>query len=345
MALVYHACVENQFFNVACKEETELEKWADTLLIPYQYAFMGRVAEQDEEGVWHFTTRFDYSDHFWWKNIPCWVAAPASAFLGGALKAYACLDENVRERYRALKQLQPIRLHNDYYREVGLFTSDPISGERFVSQGHTRRPGDENHLAGEKEALRDIAKILTEAGILWWVDCGTCLGAYRYGGMIPWDFDVDIAVLEPDFENVYTLLRRLPEKYVVIDISSRDRPMSLLKVYLRDDPQYEVDIYHFRIHPEDRTLAFILSQENHFFMLESWRERERPFKAPVRFEDVFPLKRADFDGIEVFVPNHTDKYLARVYGEDLSPAKKYDPLTGQYEKDLSHPYWQRPFAH
>lgn len=165
------------------------------------------------------------------------------------------------------------------------------------------------------------------------------------GGAIPWDMDVDIGILEPDFENVEIALKKLEGKYKLANISSRERPASLHKLHVRKDPTKVIDIYYFRIKPEEKTLNFILSQENNIFMSSSWKIREQPFKTPVRFEHVFPLKRATFDGIEVFVPNNLEKYLSRVYGEDLRPAKVYNPVTNAYENDLTHPYWQRPFAH
>jgi hypothetical protein len=307
---------------------------------------MGRTASQREDGSWHFEPRFDYSKNFWVTNIPSWFLAPLSLAVGGSIKMFACISPEMRERQRNLRAPQPVHLHTEEYRQMGLFNGNPIADEWFTSLGFLRQPGDENHLAVEKEALRNVGAALTKAGIYWWVDCGSCLGAYRYGGAIPWDLDVDIAILEPDFENVYSLLKQLdPEKYLVLDMSSRDEPMTLIKVMLREFPGKEIDIYHFRIDPEAKTLNFVLSQENHTFLPDSWKIRERPFKAPANFEDVFPLKKALFDGIEVFVPNNIVRYLSRVYGKDLSPVKKYDPKTGNYEKDLSHPYWLRPFAH
>jgi len=346
LSLFYHACVDNTFFNVACKDTVGIEKAADTLLIPYQYAFMGREAVQGTDGIWHFRPRFDYSDHFWIKNIPSWMAAPLSFVVGGGLKMLADFFPEMRCRYAEIAKPQPICLHDVSYRQMGLFTENSISEELFIAQGLPRRPGDEDHLADEKGALEAIGTLLTKAKIFWWADCGTCLGAYRYGGVIPWDFDIDIAVLEPDFENVYQLLKTLdPDKYIVLDLSSRDRPMSLLHVALRHQLNKEIDVYFFRIDPQTKELAFILSQENHIFMPKSWKMREQPFKTPVKFEDVFPLKRAVFDGIPIFVPNQIARYLSRIYGENLDPAKKYNSATRQYEKDFSHPYWQRSFAH
>ena len=62
------------------------------------------------------------------------------------------------------------------------------------------------------------------------------------------------------------------------------------------------------------------------------------------FALVFPLKKAYFDGIGVFVPGKTKEYLQQRYGDNIDPVKTYNAQTGQYEKDLSHPYWKDSYA-
>ena len=80
------------------------------------------------------------------------------------------------------------------------------------------------------------------------------------------------------------------------------------------------------------------------FLPPSWVERENRYTKSIPIEYVFPLKKGVFDGIEVPVPNQFVKYLQNQYGENLAPCKIYDEKTGRYEKDLSHPYWEFPYA-
>ena len=81
------------------------------------------------------------------------------------------------------------------------------------------------------------------------------------------------------------------------------------------------------------------------FMTHGWKVCEGRAMRPIRFDMVFPLKKAQFEDMEVCVPGNTKAYLQSLYGEDLRPAKIYDPITGHFEKDLTHPYWQRQHVH
>lgn len=342
----YYAISASIFINTSAKDAEGLEWIGNTLLAPTQYLLAGKEAIQDLDGNWQFKQRFDYNNAFWVKTASSIFALPPSIFLGTAVKGMSLLSSKTRERHHSIltfKGSTHVQSNVDLYQEIGINTE--IAPEPFLSQGFLRGTEKECVLKLELDALKEIAKCLNQANILWWVDCGTCLGAYRYGGVIPWDWDIDVAVLLPDFENVCRALNRLDKnQYVVQDWSSRDFPDSYLKVYIRKTGTM-IDIYHFAIDQAKKEIQYVLSLENNIFFPSWWKVRESVFKTPATFEMVFPLKKAVLDGIEVFVPNQTKSYLQRCYGENLEPAKIYNPITGNYEKDLSHPYWERSFAH
>lgn len=52
------------------------------------------------------------------------------------------------------------------------------------------------------EILKFIDRVCADEGIPYWLSSGTCLGAIRHGGFIPWDDDIDIELLEPDFKRL-----------------------------------------------------------------------------------------------------------------------------------------------
>ena len=52
----------------------------------------------------------------------------------------------------------------------------------------------------ELNLIVEFARICKKHDLRWFVSGGTLLGAARHGGFIPWDDDVDIVMMRPDYE-------------------------------------------------------------------------------------------------------------------------------------------------
>ena len=344
----YHQVCQNQFLNVSVVEASGIEKASNTLLIPFQYIFAGKIATKDAQGNWLLQQRFNYENHLAIKTAASVIALPLSLCLGSFAKGLSFLSKETQNRYLEIQNTcksQQIIPNDHLYEYSGIQIVNNSEIETFSNQGYQRRPGDEFHLQKAKEGLKEIARVLNDADLLWWVDCGTLLGTIRYGGVIPWDEDIDVALLLPDFENAKRAFNRLDSsKYEVQDWSGRDFPNTFMKIYVKESKDF-IDIYFYDINTKEKSLNYIFSLDHNIFFFDWWKDRERRFTKPVPISTVFPLKKSYFDSIEVFIPNNPISFLQRYYGENLAPAKIYDPSTNRFERDLTHPYWQTPNVH
>lgn len=343
----YHDVHQNIFLNVAADDASGLEKVGDTLLTPVQYLLAGKKAVK-EGSEYKIVSHFDYDHHLTLKLAGSVLCMQASALAGSAIKGLSFLSHETRMRHEEISKAHTSTQtvsQDAYYQSIGIDLSHWENVEWISPPAHKRRPGEENYLAPEKECFGDITALFEKNHISHWADCGTCIGAYRYAGVIPWDDDLDLALLQQDFQNAWNVLHDLDsEKYHVQDWSARDLPQTYIRVYVRET-RVHLDIYFFKIDIANKTASSIVSNEESDYMPESWKIRERRFKAPTPFDVIFPLKKAHFDGLEIFVPNQTKKYLQLRYGENIEPAKVYNPLTNTYEKDLTHPYWKNAHVH
>ena len=55
------------------------------------------------------------------------------------------------------------------------------------------------------EILKYFQKICQENHLRYWGGGGTCIGALRHQGFIPWDDDIDIFMPRPDYEKLYEI--------------------------------------------------------------------------------------------------------------------------------------------
>lgn len=52
----------------------------------------------------------------------------------------------------------------------------------------------------EMELLRQFHKVCTQLELPYFLVCGSALGAVKYGGFIPWDDDIDVAMYRQDYQ-------------------------------------------------------------------------------------------------------------------------------------------------
>ena len=84
------------------------------------------------------------------------------------------------------------------------------------------------------EMLVEVDRICRRHGIRYWLSSGTLIGAARHKGFIPWDDDLDIEMLLPDYRRLMKVLpKELPDTMRLQSINT-DRHYFFFFAKLRD---------------------------------------------------------------------------------------------------------------
>ena len=87
------------------------------------------------------------------------------------------------------------------------------------------------------EMYKDLSKVCAEHGLIAMLCGGSCLGAIRHQGFIPWDDDLDVCMLRKDYECLKTLLREgvLGDSYAYLFPSTQEDSLCMfMKIYKKN---------------------------------------------------------------------------------------------------------------
>ena len=85
----------------------------------------------------------------------------------------------------------------------------------------------------EREMLKVLIKVCSENGLRYFLLGGSCLGAVRHGGFIPWDDDIDVGLPREDYDKLMGLSDQFPSYYFLQNMDS-DPEYMLCFAKLRD---------------------------------------------------------------------------------------------------------------
>lgn len=140
--------------------------------------------------------------------------------------------------------------------------------------------------AMNRELLRFVVDLLNSMGVTWWADYGTLLGAVRHGGMIPWDKDNDLGILQSNKRKILALepmLRRA-------GIGFAGRRMGTVKFYASRTNKTNTDVFAWERNPRG------LMTRKTYAGVDKFKGREFPA------EWLLPLTTVEYDGMILNAP-------------------------------------------
>lgn len=190
------------------------------------------------------------------------------------------------------------------------------------------------NLNKKKKLFRRNAKLLLERlkealdfnGILFWLEFGTLLGAYREHGFIKHDCDLDIGVFFENTTVVYDALTKAGFKLIREYKVGDDGINGFEQTY--EYAGVTIDVFFF-----------------HKYEKGAYCNSFSPFEDDNRDLSIFQVKKISvpfkgfsqilFEGMILNVPSETDKYLQAHYGENfMTPNEHFD-----YRKEATNVYY------
>lgn len=95
------------------------------------------------------------------------------------------------------------------------------------------------------DILKYIDYICRKNGISYWLSSGTCLGAVRHGGFIPWDDDVDIEMMRDDYTRFLKVFEETDQFILQTHRNDRFYPGPFSKVRMKNTIIYD-SLYKYR---------------------------------------------------------------------------------------------------
>ena len=114
------------------------------------------------------------------------------------------------------------------------------------------------------QTFKEFSKFCKENNLTYYAAYGTCLGAVRHHGFIPWDDDIDVFMKRDDYERMLQLRDSLAGTiYRISDIRDGEHPYTFGKFYSTDCSVWEM-----------RQFQFIIGPWIDIFPLDEWNDSE-----------------------------------------------------------------------
>ena len=163
--------------------------------------------------------------------------------------------------------------------------------------------------------LKEFDRICRKYDLKYWCICGTLIGISRHKGWIPWDGDIDIAMLDTDYKKLQKIIQKELPKDMWFQNSTNDKNYNFTTGKIRYLHAYYCDDKSKKWHNGIQLDIFVYRKETNILKINN----DMKCLDDIESNNIFPLKTGVFDGIEVYIPNKYKKYLIKTYGKYPPP--------------------------
>ncbi|NWU87674.1 FKRP protein, partial [Onychorhynchus coronatus] len=154
-----------------------------------------------------------------------------------------------------------------------------------------------------RETARHVARELEAAGVRYWLEGGSLLGAARLGDIIPWDYDVDLGIYREDAGKCRWLAAVAAEGRPVEDsegfLWEKAAEGEFYRVHYSHSNRLHVDLWPF--YPRGGVMT-----------KDTWLGHPQDVEFPESF--LRPLVPVAFAGFTAMAPNNARAFLELKFG-------------------------------
>lgn len=169
-----------------------------------------------------------------------------------------------------------------------------------------------HHILSQEEVdnlyllIHKFDKICKKYNIEYFIISGTLLGSYRHSGLMPWDDDIDIGILDK-YQDILDSTRFQQElENNNMEITKPNEISFGYKIFIKNKKFPFIDIFIYeKIILSNNKSKYVFKYE---YPKITW-PNEFFYK-----NELYPLKKYKFGNLELIGPNNSTNYLARSYG-------------------------------
>lgn len=163
-----------------------------------------------------------------------------------------------------------------------------------------------------------VDKFCRKHNIRYWIDYGTALGAVRHGDFIPWDDDIDVAMLRSDYDKMIEIFNKEnTDPDLELELFSAPRGIfNLVKIKHKQIPDLWVDIFPYDLYSEK---------------IKTWDERIRLTEQVNKMQEKKKKRYKKGSSVPAFHQYYKDLYTQFLNGKTPAPEKDCPDIVVGFE--------------